>query len=158
MLLKNKFFWVMALLLNTKFSAAYELSLPECDTPELISQIQNKIIDYQRIHPQNNTLEYRRRKLLIKNLSRFEEVPLAEINAKDNFLLSSRLIALKINEGYVDEDFRVCRNADIGGKYSISVLMYNGDDDITRVELINFLPPEKSGETFGFNYTENKKD
>ena len=127
-------------------------NLPLCQDEKLIYDMQNKIDSYLAENPNNSVREKRRRSLLMKNLHNFEEKNPADIDRKVDFLLASRFVTLKINEGLLDGDFRICQSSGAGKKYKIFLLIYRNLDKQTVVEIINFLPPEKSGEVFDFIY------
>ena len=103
-------------------------------------------------HPASGVVESRRQKLLLKNLHDFTAVSPVDFTSKDDLLTANRLIMLKINEGYTDTDFLVCKSSGDGKKYNIYLLIYPLDNGDYNIEIINFLPPEKSGEQFSVIY------
>ena len=88
----------------------------------------------------------------MKNLNTFTEINPNEINHQSDFLLACRLVILKINKSLLDNDIRICQSSVVGEKYKIFLIIYPSSQQEYNVEIINFLPPEKSGEVFDFVY------
>ena len=125
---------------------------PTCDNRQIIVKVREKIAAYMAEHPASGVVESRRQKLLLKNLHDFTAVSPVDFTSKDDLLTANRLIMLKINEGYTDTDFLVCKSSGDGKKYNIYLLIYPLDNGDYNIEIINFLPPEKSGEQFSVIY------
>lgn len=141
---------LMLILSSTTAFSVEKNTYLTCDNKEIIEQALKKIEAYQEANPANSVVEMRRRRLLLKNLHYFEQQNPDGFTNKNDFLTANRLIMLKINDGYRNEDLTVCKSAGDGQKYNIYLLMYPLANGKSKVEIINFLPPEKSGETFEF--------
>ena len=63
-----------------------------------------------------------------------------------------KIVSKVKGEGYTDTDFLVCKSSGDGKKYNIYLLIYPLDNGDYNIEIINFLPPEKSGEQFSVIY------
>lgn len=153
-MLKHKTLSVISsLMIMTNATAAFSFERDDrlrCDNPEIIAQVLEHIEAYQQANPANSVVEKRRRGLLLKNLNTFTPENPDGFTNKNDFLTANRLIMLKINDGYKNEDFTLCKSSGDGQKYNIYLLMYPQENAKSKVEIINFLPPEKSGETFDF--------
>lgn len=126
---------------------------PVCSNQEMTDMVREKIRDYNLSQTDNSIREVRRRNLLLKNLQSFVPVSPAGFTAEDDWRTANRLITLKINEGYEDSDFTLCQSAGSGAAYHIYLLIYRPKGaPFSTVEIINFLPPEKSGDVFSVFY------
>ena len=125
---------------------------PSCQDKKLVYIVNENIANYLQQNPNKSVRETRRRSLLLKNLNTFTEINPTEINHQSDFLLASRLVTLKINKSLLDNDIRICQSSGAGEKYKIFLIIYPSSQQEYNVEIINFLPPEKSGEVFDFVY------
>ena len=122
---------------------------PSCSDEGMIQAVLQKIQEYNQAESLNSIREVRRRDLLVKNLRSFVPVVPDNFTDKDDFHTANRLITLKINQGMEDSDFTLCKSAGTGEDYNIYLLIYRPENQAAvTVEIINFLPPEKSGEVF----------
>ncbi len=122
---------------------------PVCSDEGMIQAVLQKIQEYNQNESDNSIREVRRRNLLVKNLRSFVPVVPDNFTDADDFRTANRLITLKINQGMEDTDFTLCKSAGSGEDYNIYLLIYRPKNQSSPiVEIINFLPPEKSGEVF----------
>lgn len=142
---------ISSLMIMTNATAAFSFERDDrlrCDNQEIIAQVLEHIEAYQQANPSKSIIEKRRRRLLLKNLTHFDRQNPDGFTDKNDFLTANRLVMLKINEGYRNEDFVVCKSSEEGKDYNIYLLMYQQPNGKSKVEIINFLPLEKSGEKF----------
>ena len=133
-------------------SGDYQNNRPTCFNQMLIETVKAKINTYNQQNPDNSIYEQRRRDLLMRNLDNFVPVSSVDFTAEQDFRTANRLVTLKVNQGYTDADFTICKNLTQGEERPIYLLIYTPRGaSRPQVEIINFLPPEKSGEVFSIN-------
>lgn len=124
-------------------------NIPDCNDPKLISEVKSAIENHVLNAPETSIVENRKRKLVLKNIDAYKEIPLSEFKSSDNYLVANELIMTKINKNMTDHDLRLCAG---NGSKPIYLLIYP-EDFRYRVQIINFIPPTHSGNNFSILYT-----
>lgn len=124
-------------------------NMPDCNNPELVSDVKEAIRSYLKNMPKMSIIDYRKRNLVLKNIDAYTEIPLDEFNNSDNYLVANELAITKINRHMTNNDFRLCVAE---GAKPIYLLIYP-EDFRYRVQIINFVPPASNGNVFSLLYT-----
>lgn len=131
----------------TFISDGAAIAKPECSNVRLLEKVLEKIADYYKGNPVNSAIEKRKQILMLKNLKDFKELNITTFPKKENYTVSDKLIAYKINKGLENDDMRLCRSeADL----PIYLLIYPQNNAYT-VEIINF-PGQPISERFTVVY------
>lgn len=120
---------------------------PECNNVRLLDKVLQKISDYYKSNPVNSMIEKRKQVLMLKKLNNFQEINIASFPKKENFTVSDKLIAYKINKGLEDGDMRLCRS---DSNIPIYLLIFP-QNNAYNVEIINF-PGQPIPERFTIVY------
>lgn len=124
-------------------------NMPDCNDSRLVSDVRNAIRLYLENMPAQSIIDYRKHHLVLKNIEKYTEIPVDEFKNSDNYLVANELTMTKINQHMTNNDFRLCV---AGGKKPIYLLIYP-EDFRYRVQIIDFIPPTPSGNTFSLLYT-----
>ena len=124
-------------------------NMPSCDNAELIAEVKDAVAEYLSHTPELSIIENRKRKIVLKNINAYKEIPVNEFSNHDNYQVANELLMNKINNHMTDQDFRICVSS---GKKPIYLLIYP-EDFSYRVQIINFTQPTSDGNNFSILYT-----
>lgn len=112
------------------------VSLPYCEDEELISLVKDIMTGFSSRYSSVSVVDRRRKDLMIKNFTRLDEIYSSHLTSKDDVTLANTVVMLKINEGVLADDIRVCQ-----GPYALQgylyVLLYK-KNNIVHVKILNF--------------------
>lgn len=132
------------------YSEDSDLDMPACDNARLIDAVLEKARGYFRNNPASDLLTKRRNALTLKYLDKFAEVDLKTLPRTENLELSDKLISYRINKGFKDKDFRICKSVETSQK-PVYLLIYP-ENEAFVAEILNFAGPQPKGTIFGVIY------
>lgn len=132
------------------YSEDSNLDMPSCDNARLVDAVLEKARGYFRDNPATDIITKRRNALTLKYLDKFAEVDLKTLPRTENLELSDKLISYRINKGFKDKNFRVCKSTESSQK-PVYLLIYP-DNNAYMAEILNFSAPQPKGTIFGVVY------
>lgn len=145
---------------DKSFVASIDNSQPEkefsqnvkvsCNDEKLLQQLRNFLDPYINKKNYSSAINRRRAFLIIKNLKNFEELDLKNINYQEDTLAADRLVELKINNKFSEEDIKICKASNRFIGENIYMIIYKTSDTF-KVETINF----ETKETLSFDFNDN---
>lgn len=118
-----------------------KITFPDCDDERLLAETRRLMDEYQTNETAENIHQYRRQRLVAKNMGRFTAVDVSEFKPRDNYEVADRMITLKINDGIPSDAFRICRGSNSVIGREIFLLMYPAENQVV-VEVLNFTASE----------------
>ena len=123
-------------------------NMPTCDNQRVIADVKEAITAYLQQHNSGSIIEKRKRNLVVKNIDKYTEIPVAEFDNSQNYLVANELVMTKINRKVKEQNLRLCVGE---GKIPVYLLIYPEDFGY-RVQIINFISPGKNGNEFSVFY------
>lgn len=82
---------------------------PQCSSSALYQKVMQAITAYTDTLPAASTLDKRHKALIAANVEQFEDVPVEDFSAEDDFNTANALISIKINKKISEQDIVICR-------------------------------------------------
>lgn len=131
----KKILYISAFLLIT--SPAYS-ELPECGDADLQKVLKEKIENIN-VKQETSPASYRNAKLLAKYSVFFQEIASSDFSPKESYDVVDRIMDLKVNKKYSEEDYRICKSDYSAGKKPLYLILYKDEEEKEKsiVEAVN---------------------
>ncbi|MBQ8785019.1 MAG: hypothetical protein IJZ59_03130 [Alphaproteobacteria bacterium] len=126
---------------------------PTCDNEKLIDIVREHVKSHLDKETSGSIMDIRKRRLVLKNINSYTEVPVSTFDSKENFLVANEIVMNKINRDIKESDMRLCVGE---GKKPIYLLIYPEDFRYV-VQIINFVPPVDGKNNFSVWYVPDVK-
>ena len=126
---------------------------PTCDNEKLIDIVREHVKSHLDKETSGSIMDIRKRRLVLKNINSYTEVPVSTFDSKENFLVANEIVMNKINRDIKESDMRLCVGE---GKKPIYLLIYPEDFRYV-VQIINFVPPVDGKNDFSVWYVPDVK-
>ena len=126
---------------------------PTCDNEKLIDIVREHVKSHLDKETSGSIMDIRKRRLVLKNINSYTEVPVATFDSKENFLVANEIVMSKINRNIRESDMRLCVGE---GKKPVYLLIYP-EDFRYIVQIINFVPPVDGKNNFSVWYVPDVK-
>ena len=145
---------IMVIRANEVYESAQNENLPTCDDEKLVAEVKAAVKGYLDEQKYGSIVEKRGRRLILKNIDKYTEIPMKTFDNKSNYAVANEIIMAKINRKVRESDMRICVGE---GKKPIYLLIYP-EDFRYLVQIINFIPPQKNGNAFSIFYVPEVKE
>ena len=131
----KKILYILMLLLVA--SPAYS-ELPDCNDAELQKILKEKI-EEKNLVGEKSPISYRNAKLLAKYSVFFQEIPNSEFTPENSYDVADRIMDLKINKKYTEEDYRICKSDYSANDKPLFIFIHKDEQEEGKsvVEVIN---------------------
>ncbi len=126
---------------------------PTCDNDKLIDIVREHVKSHLDKETSGSIMDIRKRRLVLKNINSYTEVPVSTFDSKENFLVANEIVMNKINRDIKESDMRLCVGE---GKKPVYLLIYP-EDFRYIVQIINFVPPVDGKNNFSVWYVPDVK-
>ncbi|MBR1648948.1 MAG: hypothetical protein IJ689_05050 [Alphaproteobacteria bacterium] len=127
--------------------------MPDCNNTKLHQTVRSAIKEYLQNNLQGSITSLRQRRLILKNIDKYEEINIAEFDNAENYFVANELAMYKINRHLKEREMRLCRS---WGQMPIYLLI-TPEDFRYKVDIINFIAPTEEGNNFSVLYTPEVK-